>query len=161
MLCNSVGRALDGQRALKMSGGGTFEIIGLVSGIATAIGVFFAAMQLRMAQRQETTRFEDEMAREYREIVQSIPTRALLGDVLDEAEYARSFDEFYRYLSLSNEQVFLWRNGRIRDQTWKHWRRGILRHLARPSFRKAWEDIKARAGGDEFGGIRALERNEV
>ncbi len=144
-----------------MNGHGAFEIIGLVSGVATAIGVFFAAMQLRVTQAQETTRFEDDMAREYREIIQRIPTKAMLGEPLDESEYASAFDEFYRYLSLSNEQVFLWKGGRIRRKTWEHWRDAIRSHLSRPAFRRAWTEIQAKVPPEEFGGLRQLEANEV
>jgi hypothetical protein len=138
-----------------------YQLIMMISGFATAIGVFFAAIQVRMYQRQETTSFEDDMAREYREIVQRIPTRALLGDSLDGAEFADTFDEFYRYLSLSNEQVHLWKSGRVSRKTWQHWREGIRRNLSRPSFQRAWSEIKSRTQADEFGGLRALERDEV
>jgi len=144
-----------------MNDSGVFGIIGLVSGVATAIGVFFAAAQIRLSQQNETTRFEDEMAREFREIVQRIPTGAMLGDALADAEYAKAFDELYRYLSLSNEQVFLWRNRRIRRKTWEHWRAGIKSHLERPAFRRAWAEIKTKLPADQFEGLRALEANEV
>lgn len=138
-----------------------FQIISLVTGVATAIGVFFAAIQLRFSQENETTHFEDDMAREYREIIQRIPTRALLGETLSEEEFKQSFDEFYRYFSLSNEQVFLWNTGRIRPKTWAHWRVGIRSNLGRPAFRKAWDEIKGRVPESEFGGLRRVESNEV
>ena len=144
-----------------MNGSGIFGLIGLVSGVATAIGVFFAAAQIRLSQQNETTRFEDEMAREFREIVQRIPTAAMLGSALEEAEYAKAFDELYRYLSLSNEQVFLWRNRRIRRKTWEHWRAGIKSHMQRPAFRRAWTEVKAKLPADQFEGLRALEADEV
>ena len=133
-----------------MTGTRFVDIIGLMAGLATAVGVFFAAAQLRLSQQNETTRFEDELAREFREIVQRIPTRAMLGEPLEEAEYAKTFDELYRYLSLSNEQVFLWRSRRIRRRTWEHWRAGIKSHLERPAFRRAWTEIKASLPADQF-----------
>jgi hypothetical protein len=138
-----------------------FGFIGLVSGVATAVGVFFAAAQLRLSQQNETTRFEDEVAREFREIVQRIPTAAMLGEALEEVEYAKAFDELYRYFSLSNEQVFLWRNRRIRKRTWEHWRAGIKSHIERPAFRRAWSEIKAKLPANQFEGLRALEADEV
>ena len=144
-----------------MSEPGLFGYIGLISGVATAVGVYFAAIQLRLSQQNETARFEDEMAREFREIVQRIPTRAMLGEALEEAEYATAFDELYRYFSLSNEQVFLWKSRRIRRQTWEHWRDGIKSHLERPAFRRAWMEIKAKLPATQFEGLRALETGEV
>ena len=83
-----------------------YGIIQIVIGVATAGSVLFAAVQIRISQENETTRFEDAMAREYRDITQRIPTRAMLGEPLSDTEFQDAFDEFYRYFSLSNEQVF-------------------------------------------------------
>src|SRR5258708_39067788 len=109
-----------------------------VSHIATATGVFVAAWQLWRARRQSITTFEDSLAREYRELAATIPTKALLGEELTEQEYREHFDEFYRYFDLSNEQAFLHQRGRIRRSTWQFWRDGIASNLRRPAFRPAW-----------------------
>ncbi len=137
------------------------QLIQIVIGVATAGGVFFAAVQIRISQEHETTRFEDAMAREYRDIVQRIPTRAMLGEPLNDAEFQESFDEFYRYFNLSNEQVFFWKTGRVRRRTWAHWRVGIRSNLARPAFKKAWAEIKSKLPASELGGLRRLEADEV
>ena len=137
-----------------------YGTIQIVIGVATAGGVLFAAIQIRISQAHETTRFEDAMAREYRDIAQRIPTRAMLGEPLSDAEFQETFDEFYRYFSLSNEQVFYWKTGRVRRRTWQHWRVGIRSNLARPAFRRAWDEVRSKLPESELGGLRWLEANE-
>ena len=87
--------------------------------IVTAVGVVVAAWQLWLAHRQCVTNFEDSLAREYRELAATLPTKALLGEQLTEQEYREHFDEFYRYFDLSNEQAFLHQCGRVRRSTWQ------------------------------------------
>ena len=137
-----------------------YGIIQMVIGVATAGSVLFAAIQIRISQEHETTRFEDAMAREYRDITQRIPTRAMLGEPLSDAEFQEAFDEFYRYFSLSNEQVYYWKSGRVRRGTWRRWRVGILANLARPAFRRAWEEVRTKLPESELGGLRWLETHE-
>lgn len=127
-----------------------------LASIATALGVLFAAWQLLLAKRQATTAFEDSLAREYREIAQRIPVRALLGDTLPPEEAAAALDDFYHYVDLSNEQVFLRQNGRVTEATWRNWADGMRTMLTRPAFGAAWEEIKARAP-DSFEELRRLD----
>lgn len=131
--------------------------IGLVASGATAAGVLVAAYQLRLTKQQALTQFEDEINREYREIARRLPVKALLGEDLDVEEFSRALDEFYYYIDLCNEQVYLRRKGRVRSDTWFNWRDGIQANLARPAFRRAWEEIKARS--DSFDDLRELERS--
>ena len=46
---------------------------------ATAFGVFFVGWQIWRTRKQNITAFEDEMSRQYREILKTIPINALLG----------------------------------------------------------------------------------
>ena len=131
------------------------DMLTAVSGLATAIGVLVAAWQLWLAYKQSVTAFEDSMAREYRELASTLPTKALLGEQLTDEEYREHFDEFYRYFDLSNEQAFLHERGRICPATWKYWRDGIASNLRRPAFRRAWNEVCSRAGTD-FSELRAL-----
>jgi len=132
------------------------EALGAIASIATAVAVFLAWWQIREARQQTITGFEDGLAREYREIAQNIPVAALLGDELQEAEYTAALDDFYHYIDLSNEQVFLRQRGRVRKETWANWRDGIKSNLSRPAFRAAWELIKRKASGS-FEELRRLE----
>jgi hypothetical protein len=131
------------------------DLLTTISGVATAIGVLVAAWQLWLAHRQSATTFEDSLAREYRELAATLPTKALLGEELTEEEYRESFDEFYRYFDLSNEQAFLRQRKRIRKSTWKFWLDGIGANLRRPAFGRAWIEVCSRPTA-EFFELRAL-----
>lgn len=135
------------------------ETFSLLASIATAIGVFFAWWQIRRGTLQAVTDFEDDLAREYRELARHIPIKALLNEELTEAEFADALPYFYRYVDLSNEQTFLRMVGRVRKQTWFFWRDGIKSNLGRSGFKKAWEYIKERSP-KSFEELRRLERGQ-
>ena len=90
-----------------------FTEIGAIASAVTAVGVFLAFLQLRLTKQQATTSFEDTISSEYRELTTSIPTKALLGKQLSDAEHEKALDEFYHYIDLSNEQIFLRQRGRV------------------------------------------------
>lgn len=127
-----------------------------LASIATTLGVFLAWWQLRLSQRQAMTDFEDSLAEQYRDIVHELPVSALLGEEIGETEYKAALDDFYRYIDLSNTQVFLRATRRISDSTWTIWAEGIEQHLRRPAFARAWAEIKERAQ-DSFHELRRLE----
>lgn len=127
--------------------------------IATALGLAFAVIQLRIAARQSVTDFEDTLAAEYRALAASLPTEALLGGTLTEQEHKDSLDEFYHYFDLSNGQVFLRHKGRVSARTFAFWCGGIKSHLARPAFARAWVDISERVPND-FKELRRLIAEE-
>ena len=131
------------------------DILTTIASFATAIGVVFAAVQLWLVHRQSVTTFEDALGREYRELAAKLPTKALLGEEVTEEEYRESFDEFYRYFDLSNEQAFLRQRKRISKPTWTFWLDGIGSNLRRPAFRRAWSEVCSRPGA-EFFELRAL-----
>jgi hypothetical protein len=123
---------------------------------ATAFGVFFALWQIILGKKLATTQFEDSMAKEYRELAAKLPTKALLGEDLNEVEYKEALDEFFHYIDLSNEEVFLRQRCRISTETWSYWLDGIRSNLARPAFKRAWEEIKSQTD-DIFLELRRLE----
>lgn len=125
-------------------------------GIITAIGVIFAGWQLRAAKRQARTDFEDSLNRDYRETIRALPIGALLGDVLSEAELLEHLADFYRYVDLCNEQIFLRQKDRISTSTWLNWADGIKDNLRRPAFQQAWKEIRTRAT-DSFEELRKFE----
>jgi hypothetical protein len=126
-----------------------------IASIATAIGVFFAAFQLWHTRARAITTFEDSLANEYRQIVDRLPTEAMLGEPLAPELQLKHLHDFYRYLDLTNNQVFLRKIRRISKRTWKFWADGIETNLARPAFGTAWAEISRRAGGD-FSELRRL-----
>jgi len=131
-------------------------IFNSISSVATAIGVVVAATQLIASRKQSITQFEDALNREYREIIQKIPTKALLGEKLSEQEYQESLDNFYYYIDLTNEQIFLRKVRRVRKNTWQNWCDGIRSNLSRPAFYRAWKEIKRRSDRN-FQELRMLE----
>jgi hypothetical protein len=47
-----------------MSGINLLDLVATVASIATAVGIFFAWWQIRLAKQQATTQFEDSLAGE-------------------------------------------------------------------------------------------------
>ena len=84
-----------------------------------------------------------------------LPTKALLGEPLDEYEYLKAFDELFRYMDLSNQQVELRHRGRISVEVWQEWCDGIKWNLALPAFAQAWAEVKSRS--ESFKELRRLE----
>jgi hypothetical protein len=127
-----------------------------IASIVAAIGVFFAYAQLRTSREIAQLQFEDGLAKEYRDLTAGIPTKALLGSELSEGEYQSAFDELFRYIDLSNEQVSLRQRERITQKVWEYWVSGIQANLALPAFKRAWSEIKCKSGS--FQELRRLER---
>lgn len=123
------------------------QTISSLTGIATSTSMIIAYRQWRLATRHTQTTFEDALAREYRQVSHRLPLKALLGEQLDAAEWSATLATFYWYFDLTNEQVFLRRNGRLSEQTWHNWSDGIRTVMRLPAFERAWGEIKSRAPG--------------
>ena len=130
-----------------------------VGSIATAFAVFVAAWQLRRGAVQIRSEFEDDLSREYRELVRGLPVKAVLGDPLESDEMDLAFPRLIQYIDLSNEQVFLRVQGRVSKATWLQWRDGIRANLARPGFADAWRRVKAHPASS-FQELRRLESED-
>jgi len=128
-----------------------------VTSIGTALGVLFARVQLLLQKRQATTHFEDELVKQYRDIVKELPIQAHFHEAVADDAYEASLRDVLSYIDLTNEQIFLRMKGRIRGDTWRDWCDGIRDALQRPLFAPAWEEIKRRAP-ESFQELRALER---
>jgi hypothetical protein len=129
--------------------------VSALAGVVSACGLFLAFWQLKLMRRLADTAFEDNLAREYRELAARLPTKAMLGEGLTEDEHRQALDEFIHYIDLSNEQVFLRRSKRICLTTWLNWCDGIQSNLQRPAFARAWRELKDRSGN--FAELRRLE----
>lgn len=120
------------------------DIIAIVTAgatVATAIAVFQGTK--RLGKSQARTAFEDDMSREYREILKSIPIAALLNYELAPDKYAESLRAFFLYIDLCNEQVFLHEDKRISEKTWEIWSAGICSNMTLPAFAMAWAEIRS------------------
>jgi hypothetical protein len=54
-----------------------------IGSLATAAAVLVAGRQLQLSRQQATSSFEDQLEREYRDIVAQLPVTALLGQPLE------------------------------------------------------------------------------
>jgi len=130
-----------------------------IGSAATAVAVGFTALQIAWATRQERTQFEDNLVKEYRELLGGLPIEALLQEPEADTDevITRHLPQFYRYFDLCNEQVFLRQKNRIRRETWIEWREGIVANLERPGFRGAWRKVQGQTGS--FADLRCLCEN--
>lgn len=132
--------------------------VSAAASVASAIGVFLAFRQLKLTKYVAQTLFEDNLGREYRDLIAQLPVEALLGEPLPEEEYRRAFDELFRYIDLSNEQVFLRQRRRVSAAVWVYWSTGIRSNLARPAFAQAWVEVQARC--DSFQELRRVVQED-
>jgi hypothetical protein len=133
--------------------------IGAIASVVTAAGIFLAWWQIRLAKQQSVTQFEDGLNSQYREIARRLPIEALLGESLGDRATKECLKEFYHYIDLTNEEVFLRRRRRVSRQTWKSWVDGIKWNITRSAFATAWKEIKERSS-ESFTELRRLEREE-
>ena len=139
----------------------TPEWISACAAVVSTIGIWFVRKQLVITKDIAQLQFEDALEKEYRELVSGIPTKALLDSDLDDSDYAKTFDEFFRYFDLSNRQIELRKEGRIGDSTWNNWRLGIKFNMSQPAFKKAWGEVKTRTedhASEFFSELRRLEQ---
>ncbi len=137
------------------------SIASVISVIATcfaAVGVWYARRQLLTSREIAQLQFEDALAKEYRDLVNRLPAKIMLGEPLTPENYIGAFDELHRYVDLSNEQVCLRQRGRISREVWSSWGSGIQSNLELPAFRQAWTEIKARSSS--FQELRRLEQEQ-
>jgi len=116
-------------------------MLGDAVSLATALGVLVAVFQLWQSIRLRRTEFEDRIENEYRDLIRNLPYEVFLAASLDEEMQKNLRDEFYRYFDFCNGQTIQRRRRRIGWRTWDNWKDGIKDNLAKPSFKKAFEQI--------------------
>jgi hypothetical protein len=138
------------------------EVAETVSSVATAIIAALALWQIRLIRRQFRTTFEDGLTQQYRDIMKDIPVGVWLGDALGEVsaqDRERCRDAIYRYIDLSQDQVFLHAKGRICEATWGEWKSGIESNMRQPAFREVWAEVRQRRP-ESYGELAALLRQQ-
>jgi hypothetical protein len=137
-----------------------FSGLTALGALATAGAFWLGLQQVRAAENEieqtkqhAQTSFEDDLSREYREIVHALPVAAFYedGDIEFDDELRRTF---YRYFDLCNEQLFLSRLDRVSTDTTAQWRAGIVGNLRLPVFLDAWRDISPHIRADFFVELR-------
>lgn len=134
-------------------------ILELISASATAIGVCFAAWQIREGRKIAQNEFENNLDAQYRNLIQQIP-----ADVLLEKEAADTKGNYreiiFNYLDLSNEQIYLRKQGRVSDSRWENWKDGIVDNLRIEAINKLWGEVKTQdkaRGKDTFSMLSKFE----
>lgn len=115
--------------------------------LITAVSVFLAALGIWINRLMAQSAFENQLAKEYRELIREIPVDVLIGKKGFTSRNLRAQDQrarenIFNYLDLCNEQVYLRRKGRIRSSTWKEWSSGMRDNLRLPMFEHVWIEIK-------------------
>jgi len=135
-----------------------WDLIQAFGSAATTVGVFLAWFSLRRSYKQARTDFEDRFSQEYRQLSQTLPVKAFLGEPLTDPEAKEAQHAFFRYFDLCNEQVFLRQNRRISKQTWLSWCSGIKSNLQLPAFSSAWDFFRSRT--HSFAELQRLENED-
>jgi hypothetical protein len=120
--------------------------------LTTVVAVVLTWRQLRLVRKQATTTFEDRLTEQYRKIMEDIPTCIWLGSelkALGEEHRDRCRDAIYRYIDLSNEEAFLHSKGRVTDDAWIEWRKGIRTNMKLPAFVEVWAQVREKSPGFE------------
>ena len=133
------------------------EVVRTLAALVAAGSVVLAAISLRTSREQARTAFEDALAREYREIAGTLPPaafyaeqRATLGD--------SEMQAMFRYFDLSNEQLRLIEEGRIRNETGAVWKAGIVGLLRFETFGAAWRKLHPELPADFYTSLDRLVR---
>lgn len=118
------------------------DIFNLIANLATAFGVILAVYQLKVARTQSVVEFEDSLNKEYRELLKELPTNIILGGDISKEEIEKNINIFYRYIDLTNEQIYLRMKNRITKSTWRSWEEGIRLNFSIFGFEAAWKQIR-------------------
>jgi hypothetical protein len=120
--------------------------------------VFLAWYQIKKTSDLHRIQFEDSLAKEYRDLVQQIPIKALMGEELSSKEFEDAKPYLFHYINLTNDQIFLRSKGRVGEKTWIDWQGGIESNMKLPAFRKIWNEVKEKT--NSFDELRKLEKDE-
>jgi hypothetical protein len=132
----------------------------LLTAGAVGVGVRqlrIAEQQVDLLRRHEQTAFEDDLSREYRSLIGLLPPEAFYTD-WQRFDPAADVRAFYRYFDLSNEQLFLARQGRVSTATREQWKDGIAGNLCLPAFQAAWAALRPHLDDRTFEDLRELRR---
>lgn len=124
------------------------DTFGFLGSLWTALGLVAVWLALRVEQQ---TSLENELNREFRELIPTIELRAWTSGAADPdrarvagqklADDDPSVRDAYRYFDLCNTQAQFRRH--LSDETWRKWEDGIVENLCREWFLERYEKITA------------------
>lgn len=119
--------------------------VAAVIGVATvSVSAFSVVKAIGGVRDQLWMQMFSEYTRRYSEIMEPIPFDARQSqgaydlNILLVADRAAILNAMRRYFNLCSEELFLHSKGRIDDQLWEIWRRGIESVTVLSAFRSGW-----------------------
>ena len=117
------------------------EVLNTLVPYATVFGVGVAAYQIRRSNIQQRVMFEDSINKEYRDIIQRIPYKVLIGDEVPLSEANAVHNEIYNYMDLCNEQIYLRMSDRVSKKTWNNWQEGMKTNFELKVFNDTLDEV--------------------
>ncbi len=134
------------------------EVLNTLVPYATVFGVGVAAYQIRRSNIQQRVMFEDSINKEYRDIIQRIPYKVLIGDEVPLSEANAVHNEIYNYMDLCNEQIYLRMSDRVSKKTWNNWQEGMKTNFELKVFNDTLGEVfeKLPSNSIELQSVKAL-----
>ncbi|MGO2277903.1 MULTISPECIES: hypothetical protein [unclassified Psychrobacter] len=134
------------------------EVLNVLVPYATVFGVGVAAYQIKRSNIQQRVLFEDSINKEYRDIIQRIPYKALIGEEVPSTEASAVHNEIYNYMDLCNEQIYLRMSNRVSKKTWNNWQEGIKTNFELKAFNDTLAEVfeKLPSNFSELQKVKAL-----
>ncbi|MBW4662578.1 MAG: hypothetical protein KME15_28385 [Drouetiella hepatica Uher 2000/2452] len=127
----------------------TLEIIDVVTKLLGLISIIFAGIALwqssRYARRQWNLDAFTYYTEKYERIMSSFPKNAYMYR-FEIDKQIQSNEEIrlaaLRYLNLTSEEYYLWKDHYISNDVWKIWKPEIIRTLQTPLFVREWQTLR-------------------
>jgi hypothetical protein len=124
----------------------TYELLLLIATIVSAVaGVAFVWAMIETYKGQMNAQVFTEYNNRYDQIITAFPRDAWEARFnLDTALPVASMELtlcVLRYLNLSSEEFYLYRNGYLRGDVWKMWEGELRRTLRSPLVRREWKTL--------------------
>lgn len=125
----------------------------------TAFGVIIAFVQIFRSNTQQRVIFEGSINKEYRDIIQRIPYKALINEDIGLVEIDAVNNEIYNYMDLCNEQVYLRISNRVCKKTWNNWQEGMRTNFELKTFNDTLTEVfeKLPSNFNELQRVKALD----
>jgi len=125
------------------------ETVSTLAVVVALASVAIAALALRHATKQARTTFEEALAREYRDITGRLPLPLFYEHGLVTLTDPQR-QTMFQYFDLSNEQLRLIQEKRIRGKTAEDWSSGITELMTRETVRAYWDELRQDLPADFF-----------
>lgn len=124
-----------------------------ITAFATLGGFILIIIQLYLNSRIEKSKFEYDISKRYIDIANNIKFETMYIESNDpkfDILIKDHLNFFYQYYDLTNQEIFLRRNKRIRKKTWEEWEDGVKDLIVLDSFKHAWKLINDKVSVDTF-----------